>query len=254
MYYLLHIFAFVLGATVGSFLNVCIYRIPRGDSIIRPLSHCPACNQPISFFDNIPLISFLLLRGRCRYCQTHISFRYPLVELLSALLSLGLFLKFGLSPHLFVYFILGWSLLAVTFIDLDTQTIPDIITLPGIILGFFASFLILQVKYWQLVLGILLGGGILYMVAFLYHALTKKEGMGGGDIKLMAMIGAFLGYKSVLPVIFLASLIGTLVGIIIIIGWRKDRRYAIPFGPFIALGTLMYIFWGQDFVRWYVLK
>lgn len=254
MYYLLHIFAFVLGATVGSFLNVCIYRIPRGNSIIRPLSHCPACNQPISFFDNIPLISYLLLRGRCRYCQTHISFRYPLVELLSALLSLGLFLKFGLSPHLFVYFILGWSLLAVTFIDLDTQTIPDIITLPGIILGFFASFLILQVKYWQPVLGILLGGGILYMVAFLYHALTKKEGMGGGDIKLMAMIGAFLGYKSVLPVIFLASLIGTLVGIIIMIGWRKDRRYAIPFGPFIALGTLMYIFWGQDFVRWYVLK
>lgn len=254
MYYLLHIFAFVLGAIVGSFLNVCIYRIPRGDSVIRPSSHCPACNQPISFFDNIPLISYLLLRGKCRRCHTHISFRYPLVEFLSAILSLGLFLKFGLSPHLFVYLILAWSLLAITFIDLDTRTIPDIITLPGIILGFFASFLILQVKYWQLVLGILLGGGILYMVAFLYYALTKKEGMGGGDIKLMAMIGAFLGYKSVLPVIFLASLIGTLVGIIIMIGWRKDRRYAIPFGPFLALGTLMYILWGQDLVRWYVYR
>ncbi|HIC92493.1 MAG TPA: prepilin peptidase [Syntrophaceae bacterium] len=254
MYYLFHILAFVLGAIVGSFLNVCIHRIPRGDSIIKPSSHCPACNQPISFFDNIPLISYLLLRGRCRHCHTHISFRYPLVELLSALLSLGLFLKFGLSPHLFVYLILAWSLVAVTFIDLDTQTIPDVITLSGIIFGFFASFLILQVKYWQLALGILLGGGILYMVAFLYHALTKKEGMGGGDIKLMAMIGAFLGYESVLPVIFLASLIGSLVGIIIMMGWKKDRRYAIPFGPFLALSTLMYIFCGQDLVRWYALR
>jgi leader peptidase (prepilin peptidase)/N-methyltransferase len=173
------------------------------------------------------------------------------VELLSSLLSLAIFVKFGFSFQLLVYLVLGWSLLLVTFIDLDTQTIPDVVTLPGIILGFLASFLIPHVKYWQSFIGILLGGGLLYLVAFLYYSLTKKEGMGGGDIKLMAMIGAFFGYHAVFPVIFFASLIGTLVGVIVIIGWKKDRKYAIPFGPFLATGALIYLFWGEQLIRWH---
>ncbi len=247
----LHILTFILGAVVGSFLNVCIYRLPKKESIIKPSSHCPGCNQPIRFYDNIPLISYVILKGRCRFCQTRISLRYPLVELLSGLLSLALFVKFGFSFELPVYLVLGWSLLLVTFIDLDTQTIPDVITLPGIILGFLASFLIPHVKYWQSFIGILLGGGILYVVALLYYSLTKKEGMGGGDIKLMAMIGAFFGYNAVFPVIFIASLIGTLVGVIVIIVWKKDRRYAIPFGPFLATGALIYLFWGEQLIRWH---
>lgn len=252
--YLLDIFVFVLGTVIGSFLNVCIHRIPKGQSIITPPSHCPACNQPVRFFDNIPLISYLILRGKCRYCGYHIPLRYPVVEFLSGSLSLTLFLKFGLSAHFLIYTIFVWSLLVITFIDLDTLTIPDVITLPGIVLGFFASFLLPQIAYWQSILGILLGGGSLYLMAFFYYTFTKREGMGGGDIKLLAMIGAFLGYKSILFVIFFSSLIGTLVGVIVMIKQRKGRTYPIPFGPFLAIGTLLHILWGHELFQWYLYR
>ncbi len=250
--YILDVFVFVLGTAIGSFLNVCIHRIPKGQSIVRPVSRCPSCNQPIRPFDNIPLISYLILKGKCRYCEYHIPFRYPLVEFFSGGFSLALFLKLGLSAHFFIYTIFVWSLLVITFIDLDTQTIPDAITLPGIVLGFFASFLLPEIAYWQSILGILLGGGSLYLVAFFYYTLTKREGMGGGDIKLLAMIGAFLGYKSILFVIFFSSLIGTLVGIVVMIKQRKWRTYAIPFGPFLAIGTFLHILWGHELLQWYL--
>ncbi len=250
--YILDVFVFVLGTAIGSFLNVCIHRIPKGQSIVRPVSRCPSCNQPIRPFDNIPLISYLILKGKCRYCEYHIPFRYPLVEFFSGGFSLALFLKLGLSAHFFIYTIFVWSLLVITFIDLDTQTIPDAITLPGIVLGFFASFLLPEIAYWQSILGILLGGGSLYLVAFFYYTLTKREGMGGGDIKLLAMIGAFLGYKSILFVIFFSSLIGTLVGIVVMIKQRKGRTYAIPFGPFLAIGTFLHILWGHELLQWYL--
>lgn len=245
------VFVFVVGAAIGSFLNVCIYRIPAGESIVSPRSRCPQCLTPIRWHQNIPLLSYALIRGRCANCHAPISLRYPLVEALTGLLFLLVFLRYGLHPVTLVFWLFAAALVAITFIDLDHQIIPDVISLPGIVVGFACSFAVPWMTWLDSLLGIVIGGGSLYLVAVGYELLTKKEGMGFGDVKMLAMIGAFLGWKAVFPVIFLSSLAGTLVGVPLMLIKRADGKLAIPFGPFLALGALVMVLWGPLLLRWY---
>lgn len=268
---LIYIFAFLFGAIVGSFLNVCIFRVPLGKSLISPSSRCPQCKAPIKAYDNIPILSYFLLGGRCRSCRAPISARYPLVEGMTALFSVFLMLKFGLSASFFISFILISSLVVVSFIDLDHRIIPDTISLPGIILGLLASFMKpagqndflvrfvfrtvkggINMATLDSLLGIFIGGGLLYAVAVLFYWVTKKEGMGGGDIKLLAMIGAFLGWTSTVFTIVVSSLIGSIVGVALMVAKGADSKYAIPFGPFLSMGAVIYLFFGREIIRWYL--
>jgi leader peptidase (prepilin peptidase)/N-methyltransferase len=247
-----YLIPFIFGTIIGSFLNVCIFRLPKKQSIISPSSYCPNCHHPVRFYDNIPILSFLLLRGKCRRCRHPIPARYPVVELLAGLLSLALFLKFGLSLSYFVYLTFSAALLVITFIDIDHQIIPDVITLPGIILGLTASLFLPGMTFMDSIIGTVAGGGGLFLVAMGYSLIAKREGMGIGDIKLISMIGAFLGIKGVLLTIFLGSLFGSSVGLTVMLKEKRDRRYAVPFGPFLAIGAIIYIFWGDIIVRRYL--
>jgi leader peptidase (prepilin peptidase) / N-methyltransferase len=244
--------AFILGACIGSFLNVVIYRIPADESIVSPGSRCPQCAAAIRWYQNVPIVSWILLRGRCASCDVGISVRYPLVEALTGALFVLVFLAFEVQSATLVYWIFVAALVAITFIDLDHQIIPDVISLPGIPAGFIASFFVPWVSWSDSLIGIALGGGSLYLVAAGYELLTKKEGMGGGDIKLLAMIGAFLGWQAVLPVIFFSSLIGSLIGVPLMLIKKADGRLAIPFGPFLALGGVVYLLWGRQIIHWYL--
>ena len=246
------IFGFTLGTIVGSFLNVCIHRIPQGKSIVAPSSHCPCCQTPIRFYDNIPLASFIILRGRCRGCQTPISFRYPLVEFLMGLFSLILLLRYGISTLYVIYLAFFASLMLVSFIDLPHRIIPDVISLPGIVIGLVISLLHPQMSIKDSLIGVLLGGGSLYVVASVYHMVTKREGMGGGDVKLLAMIGAFIGWKGVLFTILCSSFIGSVVGVTLMLWSSADSKYAVPFGPFLSLGAIIYVLWGEALITWYL--
>ncbi|NWF91951.1 MAG: prepilin peptidase [Syntrophaceae bacterium] len=249
---MLTIASIIFGAIVGSFLNVCIWRLPKGESIVSPGSHCPHCSHPIRFYDNIPLISYLLLGGRCRHCKGSISAQYPLVEGVTALSSLLLFLKHGFSFSYLYYFAFLTGLITVTVIDLYHQIIPDVISIPGIVIGLLGALIIPHITFLRSLLGVLLGGGSLFLVATAYQWLFKREGMGGGDVKLLAMIGAFLGWDAVILTILLSSLIGSITGILVIILKGKDFKYAIPFGPFLSLGAAISLYSGEDIVRWYL--
>lgn len=244
------IFAFIYGAVVGSFLNVCICRLPENRSVVSPPSSCPQCGYRIRWYDNIPLISYMLLRGKCRSCRVPISFRYPLVEMLNGLLTLMLFIRFGPTLTFLALFALCSSLVAITFIDIDHQIIPDVISLPGIAIGFAFSFFV-PLGWKNSLIGLLAGGGSLLLVAYAYHFLTGKEGMGGGDIKLLAMMGAFLGWRSILFIVFSASVVGSIIGVSLMIARGRDSKLAIPFGPFLAFGAILYIFYGSMIVEWY---
>lgn len=238
---------FLFGATVGSFLNVCIYRIPRGESLILPGSRCPNCRESIAFYDNIPILSYFLLKGRCRYCGYKIPLRYPFVELLNGLFYVFLFSLLGWGAPFIAYSAFLSSLIVVTFIDLDYQIVPDRITLPGIILGIIFASTLLPVGLKNSLLGALIGGGFFYLAAII-----SRGGMGGGDIKLISMIGAFLGWRNVLLTIFFGALSGSLVGIFLMVFRGKGRKHKIPFGPFLALGSILSLFWGKDIIEWYL--
>ncbi len=249
--YLIDFLVFVFGICIGSFLNVCIYRLPESKSIVHPRSMCPSCGTLIRFYDNIPIFSYLALRGKCRHCEARISFRYPVVEFISGIFAVGVFLKYGMGLEALIYYTFIATLLVITFIDIDHQIIPDVITLPGIPIFFAASFALPKITLVESILGILIGGGSLFLVAWLYHLLTRKEGMGGGDIKLLAMMGAIVGWKGVLFTIFVASAIGTLAGMLIIIKSGKTMKLAVPFGPFLAIGGIAYILIGPQLIAWY---
>ena len=248
----LRVYAFAFGLVTGSFLNVCICRIPKNESVVFPPSHCPHCNYRIRWYDNIPLVSYLLLRGRCRGCGAHISLIYPLVEFLNGLLTLALFWCFGFSLSFAALFLFCCALMVITFIDMEHQIIPDGISLSGIVAGFLFSFFLPQHTWLGSLLGILLGGGSLLLVASCYQWLTGKEGMGGGDIKLLAMMGAFLGWEAVLFIIFASSLVGSVVGVSMMLIQKKDSKLAIPFGPYLAFGAVLYIFYGGQLIKWYL--
>jgi len=244
--------SFIFGALVGSFLNVCIYRMPRGESVVFPPSHCQNCNYNIRWYDNIPLISYLVLMGKCRGCGTRISLQYPLVELINGLLTLALFLRFGPTPAFLALFLFCSALVVITFIDIEHQIIPDEISLSGIVIGFVLSFFLAGHDWLNSLLGILLGGGSLLLVAYAYQWLTGKDGMGGGDIKLLAMMGAFLGWKAIPFIIFASSLVGSVLGISLMLIQKKDSKLAIPFGPYLAFGAILYVFYGRQLIHWYL--
>jgi leader peptidase (prepilin peptidase) / N-methyltransferase len=238
---------FIFGLIIGSFCNVVINRLPQGKSIISPGSRCPSCATPIRPWDNIPVVSYLLLRGSCRACKESISLRYPAVEFLSAVLSVLLWSKFGLSITFSVYAALTSSLLTVAVIDYDHKIIPNIITLPGIIIGLGLSLWALPITPLASLLGILLGGAFFYLIA-----LVSRGGMGGGDIKLIAMIGAFLGWQGALFTIFSGALLGSLVGVTLMLLGRKGRKDKVPFGPFLSAGAILFMLYGDDLIHWYL--
>ena len=245
---------FVFGSVIGSFLNVCIYRLPRNQSVISPSSRCPSCNTPIRAYDNVPIISYILLGGRCRVCKAGISLRYPLVEALNGLLYVMTFWRFGPEWHTVVYFFFCSALIVITFIDLDFQIIPDRITLPGTLAGFIAGSFLMPDPFMRYSLlgftsslaGLLAGGGLFYAIAVL-----SKGGMGGGDIKMMAMVGSLMGWKSVLLTTFLGSFTGAAAGLFLMVFKGKGRKTKIPFGPFLTLGALITLFFGQEIFYWY---
>ncbi len=241
----------LFGALIGSFLNVCIYRLPRQESIAWPGSHCPTCSSPIAWYDNIPILSYIVLAGRCRHCAVHIPFRYPLVEILNAAGYVGLLWFFGPSWAAGAYGVLYSALLVVAGTDLSHKIIPNAVTFPGIIVGLICAVTVLPLGVVDSVLGVLVGGGILWLLAWASPYLFGKEGMGGGDIKLMAMIGAFLGWKSALMTIMIGSLLGSFVGITLIAAQVIKREEYIPFGPFLVCGALATLFFGQSILAWY---
>ena len=244
-------FVLFVGCCLGSFFNVVIHRLPIGESLVLPASRCPKCENPIAFYDNIPILSYLVLRGSCRRCGASISPRYPVVEGLTGLFALLLYRKYGFHPQFAVEFFFVSLLIVIAFIDLDTFLIPDVLSLPGIVAGFAFSFLTPRLSWTDSLLGILFGGGLLYAIAVAYAFLRKKEGMGGGDIKLLGMIGAFVGLQGVIFTVLAASVVGMAVALPIM--WRKKGGLgtAIPFGPFLAFGAICYLFWGELFFRWY---
>lgn len=240
---------FVLGALVGSFLNVCIVRLPLNKSIVTPRSHCRHCGKTLPFYDLIPLISFLWLRGHCRFCYKPISIEYFIVELLTALGAVWTFEAFGFGIQGFSYFLFIASLIVITFIDIHHRIIPDTISIGGTILGFLLSFYFLSIDPLNSLAGILVGGGLLYVLALIYVKLTQREGMGGGDIKLTAMIGAFLGYKGVFLTLFISSILGSAWGILWVILKKQNLQIALPYGPFLAIGAVMVLFF-QDYFQY----
>lgn len=246
------VFAFLFGLALGSFLNVCIFRIPLRKSIVSPPSSCPQCGQRIRFYDNIPVVSYALLLGRCRYCRHPISPQYPVVEATTGLLSLALFLKAGASPEYVFLLLFGALLIAIAFIDLQHKIIPDVLSLPGIVVGFVFSLLPFSSLSWMdSMIGIAGGGGFLLLVGLAFEKMTGREGMGMGDVKMLAMIGAWMGWRALLFIILLSSLAGSLIGGALLLLSRQGVRTRIPFGPFLALGTLIYLFFGHEIVSWF---
>ncbi|MDD2654737.1 MAG: prepilin peptidase [Candidatus Omnitrophica bacterium] len=262
---IIKILVFIFGSIIGSFLNVCIHRMPLGESVVWPRSHCPKCNKRIPGYDNIPFLSYLILKGRCRFCKERISLRYPVVEFLSASMFLWLFMRFGLSYEFFLYIVLACSLIIATFVDLKHRIIPDEVSIGGMIVGFILSTLkgvSLKPLYFSFspmfnsLLGILIGGGVIYLTGFVfdlvYFKMLKKppiqgetESMGGGDVKLLAMIGAFLGVKGVLLTFIIAPFFGLIFGLINLLS-KKD--HTIAYGPFLSLGAIVSLFWADKII------
>lgn len=245
------VIAVILGLIFGSFFNVCIYRIPRDLSVVSPPSHCPNCGRNLPFWLNVPLLTYVFLRGRCWFCHKSISLQYPLVEALTGLLFGAAAFRFGLSPSLVGALLLISLLVPITFIDLEHQIIPDRFSLAGIVIGLAGAWWWLPMPWWESLLGALLGWFSLWLVATGYYYSTGRDGMGGGDLKLLAMLGAFLGYKALLPIILLSSLSGAVIGLGLVFWKGKDGRYAIPFGPFLAVGGLIYLFYGPEIIAFY---
>jgi leader peptidase (prepilin peptidase) / N-methyltransferase len=248
MDYLIPVIVFIFGAVIGSFLNVCIYRIPRGKSIIKPGSFCPGCEKPIKFYDNVPILSYIILGGKCRQCGSKIPVRYPFVELLTAVLFLMIYRKCGLIYEMPIQMFFISLLIVISFIDYDFQIIPDVLSIGGLIAGIIISFMRQGFPFTDALYGVLVGGGVLFVIAYGYQLITKREGMGGGDIKLLAMIGSFTGVKGVIFALIGGSLIGSLVGIPLMLARKENTKYAIPFGPFLSLAAVIFLFSGDRLI------
>lgn len=267
------VIVFIFGLVVGSFLNVCIVRLPKGRSIVNPPSHCPQCQERIKWYDNIPLLSFFILRGRCRSCGRRISWRYPLVELMNGLFYTWIYTEFWPGGEMLLIMIFCSALIVITFIDLDHQIIPDVITLPGMLAGlvlgpFFMTPLLDPLPFGlagvfphagpyatgllNSFIGLVMGGAPLFIIGWLWERIRNVEAMGGGDVKLMAMVGSLLGWKGSLLTIMLGALTGSLAGMILIISKRLSMNRVIPFGPFLALGAVITAFYGHEIVYWYL--
>jgi len=242
------VFVLLLGLLIGSFLNVCIYRIPEEISVAKGFSYCPNCKNRIQPYDLIPVISYIFLKGSCRYCKKHISVQYPLVELLTSLLFVLVFYQFGLTPLAGLVAILVSVLIAITFIDLKHQIIPDELVIIIFVCGIISIFLSGR-SPWEHIIGFFAVSLFLLLVAFL-----SKGGMGGGDIKLMAVAGLFLGWKLILLSLMIASVVGSVVSIGLLILKKVDRKSMVPFGPFLSIGIVISVLYGDYIIWWYLSK
>jgi len=247
---MLAVAALAFGLVIGSFLNVCIYRLPLKKSVVWPASRCTACDAPIQPYDNIPVLSYLALRGRCRACKAPISLKYPIIEALTGALFLAAYWMFE-PPVLYQRLVFGCAMIVLFVIDLEHRILPDVITLPGIILGFALSFF-MPPGWLDSLLGIILGGGSLWLIGEVYFRLRHEEGMGFGDVKMLAMIGAFLGWKLMLLTLVLSSFLGSAIGLGMIAIRLGDLKYALPFGSFLAIGAVCASVVGDRIVHWYV--
>lgn len=243
---------FVFGALLGSFGNVVIYRLPKEESVVKPGSHCYSCKTPVKWYDNIPIFSWFILRGKCRHCGAPFSFRYAFVELLMASLFALSYYYLGFSWTLVEYLIFIFGLVVCTFIDLDHMILPDEFTLSGIVIGLLGALINPQREFLDALFGVLMGGGFLWGLAYVYYLLTKQEGMGGGDIKLLAWIGALLGWKAIPFVIMSSAIIGSVIGLVAARKQKAGLKTVIPFGPYLALAALMYLFGGETIALWYL--
>ena len=240
--------AFILGAILGSFVNVVILRLPEKKSIVTPPSACPACGRRLPWYENVPILSFIALFGRCRGCGSAISWQYPLIEAACGMLAVAVLRRFGLSFAAVGYLALSLALVAIIFIDMRHQIIPDAISLPGIVCGFLLALAPGGIGWESALIGILAGGGSLYAIALFYYLLTRREGMGGGDIKLLAMIGAFLGWQSLPFVVFGSAAAGALFGIGAMLKQGKGGKTVIPYGPFLSLAALVFLFFAPEII------
>lgn len=265
------VLAFIFGSIVGSFLNVCIMRLPAGESVVWPRSHCPRCHKKIAGYDNIPIVSYFLLKGRCRHCKQPISLRYLIVELITALTFVALSIRFGLSYDYFFYVVLACSLIVATFTDIRERIIPDEVSVGGMIVGFILSairgvtispFSFNFIPALNSLMGIVAGGGIIYATGYLfdlvYFKLFKRppiqgetESMGGGDVKLLALIGAFLGWQRAVIAFFIAPFFGLILGIFSLI---KKKDHLIPYGPFLSLGAAIALLWSDRIITFFFFK
>ncbi|UCD18376.1 MAG: prepilin peptidase [Candidatus Zixiibacteriota bacterium] len=243
----------LLGLCVGSFLNVLVYRLPRKINIGLSRSFCPCCRVKIKFYDNIPVISYLLLGGKCRYCRAEIPARYPLVELFNAGIYAYFLWHWGLGWQFFIYAFLASVLVTIIFIDVEFQIIPDMLTIPGIVVGLGVSILPSGIGITSALIGLLVGGGVLYLIAILGDLLFRKDSMGGGDIKMTAMLGAFLGWQKIVLIFFAGALIGLVISIIVMFFSKKVRSTrVIPFGPFLAAAAFLAIIYGDSIISFYI--
>ena len=241
----------LLGLVFGSFMNVCIYRLPRQLSPVRPRSGCTTCGHVLSSYENVPIVSYLVLRGRCRGCGAPISPMYPIVEAITGLMFFGGYLLYGPSALLGARLLFGCAMIVLFVIDLQHKILPNVITLPGIVAGLLLSDV--AGPGWQAsLIGIAAGGGSLWLIAEIYYRLRKEEGLGMGDVKMLAMIGAFLGWKLVLLTLVLSSFSGTIVGVGVLIARRESLKYAMPFGTFLAIGAMVAAVAGDPIVTWYL--
>jgi leader peptidase (prepilin peptidase) / N-methyltransferase len=266
------IFAFLFGLIIGSFLNVCILRIPSGKSIVMPASACPKCGDPIRPYDNIPVLSYLILRGKCRKCKTPISPMYPLVEFLTGLLFLACYAVFGLTIEALKWAIFSAVMIVLVFTDLRERLLPDVVNYTGLALGLALSFFTKPtdgsalwlanhifefpppapvLSFADALIGTALGSGLLWLVSEAYFRLRGREGMGLGDVKMMLMAGAFLGVKRTLLTILVGSVLGSVLGLAVILARRRDADYELPFGTFLGMAALLVVFFGTPVVNWY---
>ncbi len=246
-----YVFAFVLGACLGSFYNVCIYRYIAEKSIIKPPSHCPQCGHLLSWWENIPIISYLVLKGRCRKCMKKISLRYPIVELISGLWTIAIAIKYHFSISFFIFLMFGGIFIVLSFIDLEIFILPDELTITGSILGFLSAPLI-GVDFKSSILGAVVGSGLFFIIQQGYKLIKGEEGLGTGDIKLLFLIGGLLGVSSVPFIIFVGSIFGLIGGLYYLKTKKQDTQNPIPFGPFLCLATCIYILFGKEIISWYL--
>jgi len=241
----------LFGLLVGSFLNVCIFRLPRGTSIVWPASACGSCKRELRWFENIPIVSWVVLGAKCARCKSPISWQYPLVEAITAMLFVLVAATTPIGPLLAARLLFVCALVVLFGIDLEHQILPNSITLPGIVVG--VAFSLLGPPGWRAsLLGVLLGGGVLYAIAWGYFLVRKEEGLGMGDVKMLGMIGAFLGWQAVLLTLVLASLSGAVIGVAMVALQRGSMKYALPFGTFLAIGALVAMLAGQPIIDWYL--
>ncbi len=256
-----YLLVLIIGLVIGSFLNVCIYRIPKGESIVMPPSHCTNCGNRLRPVDLVPVLSYLLLGGKCRYCKEEVSFRYPLVELITGLAFVLLYFKYGPTVDFLAFAFMTSILIAVFFIDLDHYIIPDGLVLTalagGVAIAAYNAFHPLEIygdaKWWNPLVGMLTGSGFLFLVALVGMLVYKTdEAMGMGDVKIFAPIGIFLGWRMTLLALLVSVVLGGVISLILILANKRNRKDAIPFGPFIVTATFVVMLWGWEILRWYI--